>query len=112
MTIRNTKGDAMNNEDLRSTADTEGATTVMADVDTDDSDASDVLEVIGRNGAPETAPEEAAPAKMRTSQGASPFLLESLYFRSFGERALLTRAEEIALAKRVDEGTRRIRVAL
>jgi RNA polymerase primary sigma factor len=49
---------------------------------------------------------------MRTSHGASPFLLESLYFRSFGERELLTRDEEVAVAKQVDQGTRRIRVAL
>jgi len=49
---------------------------------------------------------------MRTSHGASPFLLESLYFRSFGERELLTRDEEVAVAKQVDQGTRRIRIAL
>jgi len=49
---------------------------------------------------------------LRTSHGASPFLLESLYFRSFGERELLTREEEITIAKQIDHGTRRIRVAL
>ncbi|HBH82154.1 MAG TPA: hypothetical protein DDY39_20180, partial [Nitrospira sp.] len=37
---------------------------------------------------------------------------ESLYFRSFGERGLLSREEEILIAKRVDQGTRRIRAAL
>lgn len=38
--------------------------------------------------------------------------LESLYFRSFGSRPLLTRVEEINLAKKIDQGTRRIRAAL
>ena len=41
-----------------------------------------------------------------------PFLLESLYFRSFGERPLLARDEEIALAKQIDIGTRSVRSAL
>jgi len=112
MRNQDAKGEAMENEDLRSTDGGESTTTMTADVDTDDSEASDALEVIERETEPETETAEKAPATMRTSQGASPFLLESLYFRSFGERALLTREEEIALAKRVDEGTRRIRIAL
>ena len=107
-----TKGDTMNNdEDLRSTDEVEDHT-VAQDVDADDSQASGLLEVIGRDGAQELLPEEKSPPVMRTSQGASPFLLESLYFRSFGERALLTREEEVVIAKRIDGGTRRIRVAL
>jgi RNA polymerase primary sigma factor len=81
-------------------------------MDADDPQASGILEVIGRDGAQESVQDERAEPTMRTSQGASPFLLESLYFRSFGERALLTRDEEISLAKQVDQGTRRIRVAL
>jgi len=103
----------MNEQDLRATRDSDedGDTTAVADVDADNSQASGLLGVIGRNGSPDSAAEKSQPV-MRTSQGASPFLLESLYFRSFGERALLTREEEIAIAKRVDEGTRRIRVAL
>src|SRR5438309_5913124 len=39
-------------------------------------------------------------------------MLESLYFRSFGERALLTREEEVELAKKIDYGTSTIRNAL
>jgi RNA polymerase primary sigma factor len=91
-----------------------GDQTTTAAIDTDDSDASDALEAIGREAESDVDPEtaEAIPAPLKTSPGASPFLLESLYFRSFGERALLTREEEIALAKRLDEGSRRIRVAL
>lgn len=40
------------------------------------------------------------------------FALESLYFRSFRGTTLLTAKEEVALAKHIDEGSRRIRVAL
>jgi len=107
------RGDAMEHEDLR-TKKTIDDQTATADVDTDDSDASDALEAIGRETEVDAEPEptEMAAATLKTSPGASPFLLESLYFRSFGERALLTREEEIALAKRLDEGSRRIRVAL
>jgi RNA polymerase primary sigma factor len=112
MRNQDARGDAMEHNDLRSTDNGEGTNTVMADVDTDDSEASDVLEVIGREAEPDISPAAKAPGVLRTSQGASPFLLESLYFRSFGAHALLTRDEEIALAKLVDEGTRRIRTAL
>lgn len=111
MRNQETKGDAMNDEELRSTDEVDEHT-VAADVDADDPQASGILEVIGRDEAQESVREEKPAPAMRTSQGASPFLLESLYFRSFGERALLTREEEVAIAKRVDEGTRRIRVAL
>ncbi len=38
--------------------------------------------------------------------------LESIYFRSFGERPLLNKDEETALARRIDEGTRAVRLAL
>jgi RNA polymerase primary sigma factor len=106
------KGGVMNDEELRSTEELEDNNTVMTEVDADDSQASGLLEVIGRGEAPESAQVEESESALRTSRGASPFLLESLYFRSFGERALLTREEEVALAKQVDQGTRRIRVAL
>ncbi|MBD0316117.1 MAG: sigma-70 family RNA polymerase sigma factor [Nitrospiraceae bacterium] len=103
----------MDEEEMRSVDEVDEPVepTVAADVDADDSTASGILEVIGRDAGDDAAEEKRAPA-MRTSQGASPFLLESLYFRSFGERALLTREQEVVLAKQVDEGTRRIRVAL
>jgi RNA polymerase primary sigma factor len=103
----------MNDEELRSTDDLAEEKTLATEVDADDPQASGILEIIGRDGGKDSAAqEESRGPAMRTSQGASPFLLESLYFRSFGERALLTREEEIAIAKRVDQGTRRIRVAL
>ncbi len=105
------RGDAMEHEELRTAEHVEDQA-VSTNLDTDDSDASDALEVIGREAEVDTEPRETAAATLKTSPGASPFLLESLYFRSFGERALLTRDEEIALAKRLDEGSRRIRTAL
>ncbi|TKB81145.1 MAG: sigma-70 family RNA polymerase sigma factor [Nitrospira sp.] len=113
MRNQETRGDAMEHEDLRTTENIDDQTTT-ADVDTDDSDASDAIEAIGREAEVDGEPAEkdVEAATLKTSPGASPFLLESLYFRSFGERALLTREEEITLAKRLDEGSRRIRVAL
>jgi RNA polymerase primary sigma factor len=42
----------------------------------------------------------------------NPFLLESLYFRSFRGTALLTKKEELDLAKHIDDATRRIRMSL
>jgi RNA polymerase primary sigma factor len=101
----------MNDEALRSTGGLDSGV-VPTDVDADDSQASGLIEEISRNSTQQAMPAAKSLPVMRISRGASPFLLESLYFRSFGERALLTREEEVALAKRVDEGTRRIRVAL
>jgi RNA polymerase primary sigma factor len=107
------EGDDMNDEELRSPGEVDELEEpiVVTDLDADDSTASGILEVIGRDGVQESASDE-KPARSKADQGASPFLLESLYFRSFGERPLLTREQEVALAKHVDEGSRRIRVAL
>jgi len=88
---------------------------VALEVETDESEAADLLEVIERS-AGETGPQEAAPAPAASVRKPAPFegspALESIYFRSFGERPLLNRDEEIALAKQVDQGTRLIRAAL
>ncbi len=88
-------------------------------VETDDSEASGLLEEIERDAteASAQAPEEGAGAKPRVNAKAKTTLevspaLESIYFRSFGERPLLTREQEVDLAKQVDEGSRAIRVAL
>jgi RNA polymerase primary sigma factor len=87
-------------------------TFVPDDVDADDAKASGMLGMIGRAEADESVSDEKSQSAIRVGHGTSPFLLEALYFRSFGERGLLTREEETAIAKRVDHGTRRIRVAL
>jgi RNA polymerase primary sigma factor len=102
----------MDDEELRTTSEAESEETVETDVDADDQQASGLLGVIGRGDTQRSVQVEQPAPAMRTSHGASPFLLESLYFRSFGERELLTRDEEVAVAKQVDQGTRRIRVAL
>lgn len=105
-------GEAMKDEELRSTDEIDENNTVLTEADADDPQASNILGVIVRDADREAVQSKNSEPALRTSHGASPFLLESLYFRSFGERALLTREEEISLAKRVDQGTRRIRVAL
>ncbi|MBS0169339.1 MAG: sigma-70 family RNA polymerase sigma factor [Nitrospira sp.] len=91
--------------------DTEPSVAVAVDPDADDPEASTLLDSIAQDGQPDTDPEAQSPERPSRS-AASPFLLESLYFRSFGERALLERDEEIALAKQLDLGTRQIRQAL
>ena len=85
--------------------------TIAKDVDADDPEASDLLDVIGRDTSEEEQPEEPTKAVTRTAVNGGPFMLESLYFRSFGERALLTREEEVELAKKIDDGTNTIRKA-
>ena len=77
---------------------------------TDDPEASDLLEIIERNAeAPRFGQKAAAPTSSR-EEGQVP--LELLYFRSFGERPLLTKEQEVELAKQIDIGTRAIRKAL
>jgi RNA polymerase primary sigma factor len=84
----------------------------LKDADADHSEDSDLLDLIGRDSA-EVAPlQEVAKPVKRQLESSSPFLLESLYFQSFGERALLTREEETALAKRIDQGSSIIRTTL
>ena len=82
------------------------------DVDADDPEASDLLDVIGRETSEEEPPEELTKKVSPTAVSGGPFMLESLYFGSFGERALLTREEEVGLAKKIDSGTSTIRKAL
>jgi len=84
------------------------------DVETDDPEASNMLRVIGREPGevePTEEPEPVVKGPAGRSEDQS-MALESLYFRSFGERKLLSRDEEITLAKGLDRGTRGIRVAL
>jgi RNA polymerase primary sigma factor len=108
---QHTKGDTMK-EELRVAEEIEMQKAFIADVDADDAKASGMLGIIGRAEAEESIADEKKQTAMRAGQGTNPFLLEGLYFRSFGERGLLTREEETAIAKRVDQGTRRIRAAL
>jgi RNA polymerase primary sigma factor len=84
----------------------------LKDADTDHSEDSDLLDMIGRNSTEVESVQEATKPIKRQIESSSPFLLESLYFQSFGERALLTREEETALAKRIDQGSTMIRATL
>lgn len=77
---------------------------------TDDPEASDLLEIIERNA--EAPPRFSQKAPSGTAKEEGPVPLELLYFRSFGERPLLTKAQEIELAKQIDVGTRGVRKAL
>jgi RNA polymerase primary sigma factor len=99
-------------EDIFPTPESEELVTIAKDVDADDPDASDLLDVIGRDTSEEEQHEEPKKVATPAAVGSGPFMLESLYFRSFGERALLTREEEVALAKKIDNGTSIIRRAL
>jgi RNA polymerase primary sigma factor len=99
-------------ENLFLTPEPEELVTIAKDVDADDPEASDLLDVIGRDTSEEEQPEEPTTAVTRSAVSSGPFILESLYFRSFGERALLTREEEVELAKKIDHGTSTIRKAL
>jgi len=94
------------------TTEPEEPVTLARDVDADDPEASDLLDAISRDTSEEEQPEEPTKAVTRPAASGGPFMLESLYFRSFGERALLTREEEVELAKKIDGGTSTIRKAL
>lgn len=99
-------------QELRASEDMDIQTPIAPDVDADDAKASGMMELISRGDTDDAETGRKTAPTTRAVQGNSPFLLESLYFRSFGERALLTRDEEVTIAKRVDHGTRRIRIAL
>jgi RNA polymerase primary sigma factor len=94
------------------TPESEECVETAKDVDADDPEASDLLDVIGRETSEEEQPEDPTKTVTRTAAIGGPFMLESLYFRSFGERALLTREEEVELAKKIDGGTNTIRKTL
>ena len=83
------------------------------DLDADDRIASDLLEDIERDSMESRWKEPQSKDATRSAKGDDGHVaMESMYFRSFGERPLLNRAEEIALAKRIDRGSRAIRDAL
>ncbi len=98
--------------DLFSSNESEMKSPELKDADSDHSEDSDLLDMIGRGSAEEERSQEMPKSEKRQGVADGPFLLESLYFQSFGERALLTREEETALAKRIDQGSSTIRVTL
>ena len=92
--------------------DQEDKVSATVELDADDAEASGLLDVIGRDSAESAETAEQPETKPREVQRQGPFLLESLYFHSFGERPLLTRDEEVSIAKRIDGGTCASRAAL
>ncbi|TAJ32044.1 MAG: RNA polymerase sigma factor RpoD/SigA [Nitrospirae bacterium] len=82
------------------------------ELETDDEEASDLLEIIERDAVKASALEERTERAAVVSKEDPSMALESLYFRSFGQRPLLNRGEELALAKRIDQGSRGVRMAL
>lgn len=82
---------------------------VALHLETDDPEASDLLEIIERKA---EAPRFGQKGVSTPAKDEGPLPLELLYFRSFGERPLLTKEQEIELAKQIDAGTRGIRKAL
>ena len=99
-------------EHLFPTPEPEELVAIAKDIDADDPEASGLLDMIGLDTSEEDGPVVPAKAVARTAVNGGPFMLESLYFRSCGERALLTRKEEVELAKKIDVGTSTIRKAL
>ncbi len=99
-------------ESLLPTPEPEELVTIAPDVDTDAPEASGLLGAIGEDASEEDEPVAPATAVTRTAVSGGPFMLESLYFRSFGKQTLLTREEEVELAKKIDSGTSTIRKAL
>ncbi|WP_455377861.1 sigma-70 family RNA polymerase sigma factor [Petrachloros mirabilis] len=98
--------------DLFSADKPEKKSTEMKDTDTDHSEDSNLLDMIGRNTVEDEPLGETPKRAKRQIAADSPFQLESLYFQSFGERALLTREQETELAKQIDKGSSAIRTAL
>ena len=82
------------------------------DVYSDDPSSGVLLNHIGRADKPDSSPDMSSEDTSQVSTSQNRFALESLYFQSFRGTKLLTWKEEIVLAKQIDEGTRRIKVAL
>jgi RNA polymerase primary sigma factor len=82
------------------------------ELEADDAAASDLLEEIERGETSQGAVGGRGESERPSPYDDSSMALESLYFRSFGRRPLLNRDEEVALAKRIDQGTRSIRLVL
>ena len=79
----------------------------------DDAGASDLLDIIERgSNAAHSKPKGKETRRTQVAAREDPIPLELVYFRSFGQRPLLTKIEEVALAKRIDAGTRGVRRAL
>ncbi len=82
------------------------------DVQPDNHEVSGMLEQISYNDATRTSVPVRRTAMGKPRYTGTSMELETIYFRSFGERALLSKDEETTLAKDISDGTRSIRLAL
>lgn len=84
---------------------------VPQEIEGDTPEASDLLEAIERES--KVAKVHPTRTPKAQSTGHDPQVpLELVYFRSFGERPLLKKDEEVALAKKIDQGSRGVRKAI
>src|SRR3989442_2431177 len=77
-----------------------------SDQDTLPSSMPEALLVEAVEGSSAADSQETAPTEANLAE------LEWLYFQSFGKKALLTREDEVALGKRIEQGDRQVRRAL
>lgn len=82
------------------------------DVYRDDPSSGALLNHIVRSNESSTSLDAPGDSDSDSPVSQNRFALESHYFRSFRGTALLTSKEEVALAKKIDEGARRIKTAL
>jgi RNA polymerase primary sigma factor len=82
------------------------------DVYRDDPSSGALLNHIARSDDSSTSLDAPGDSDSDTPVSQNRFALESHYFRSFRGTALLTSKEEVTLAKKIDEGARRIKRAL
>jgi RNA polymerase primary sigma factor len=108
---RREKREEIMKDDLFPAVEPETLSPGVKDVEADNPEDSDLLDMIGKDSTADDSQGSARPVK-RQAAASGPFLLESLYFQSFGERPLLNREEETELAKRIDQGSTAIRLTL
>src|SRR2546425_9247188 len=84
----------------------EDAVVEESDQDTLPSSMPETLLVEAVEGSSAADSQETAPTEAKLAE------LEWLYFQSFGKKALLTREDEVALGKRIEQGDRQVRRAL
>lgn len=78
----------------------------------DDPSSGALMNHIAACAKPDSAGESSGGGGATAHSSQNRFALESLYFRSFRGTTLLTWKEEVALARSIDEGARRIKLAL
>jgi RNA polymerase primary sigma factor len=82
------------------------------DKDKDEASSGALLNRIVTNQPSDASPTRSMPSHASGRAPQNPFALESLYFRSFRGLPLLSRKEELDLAKSIDHATRRIKTSL